>query len=479
MRPGVNVEIREVPPARQAPTDTGVWFVAGLADKGPTDKALLITSLSEYTRYYGPYVSYGFLYDALDVFFREGGGSAYVTRVVGPAATAATITLNDGSAAPTLKVDANSPGEWGNALNVQVIAGAVAGEFILIITHDVDGEVERTPSLVDKAAAIAWATGSKYIKLTDLASVNDPAVVAATGLAGGLDDRASITDAHWTTSLTRFTKDLGPGQVSFPGRTTAPAHASLIAHVAANNRVAILDAPNTNSAATLLSLTQALYGTNSKWAAIYGPWVTVPGVVSSTLRTIPPSPLVAGAIARTDALTGSSNTPAAGENGQALFATGLSVPQLADVDREDLNDAGFNALITKYGGVRIYGWRSLANPATQDLWINFGNSRQVMQITAEADEIGESYLFDEIDGQGQLIAAFGGSLTGMLLPYYEAGSLYGTSPNEAFRVDVGPSVNTPTTIANRELRAAISVRISPFAEMIVIQLVKQQITQPL
>jgi phage tail sheath protein FI len=99
-----------------------------------------------------------------------------------------------------------------------------------------------------------------------------------------------------------------------------------------------------------------------------------------------------------------------------------------------------------------------------------------MEIAAFADEIGETFMFEEIDGQGRTVNAFGAALTSMLLPYWEIGSLYGATADQAFFVDVGPSVNTPTTIQNRELRAAISVRPSPFAEMITIEIVKQQIT---
>jgi phage tail sheath protein FI len=478
MRPGVNIEIRETPPARTAPTDTGVWFVVGLAEKGSTTAPVLLTSISEYERYFGQRVSYGFLYDALDVFFREGGGKAYALRVVGPAAVKASRMLQDSVPAPTLKVEANSPGEWGNALTVQVTAGDAAGEFKLIIS-DASGVLETTPSLVDKAAALSWATRSRYVNLIDQASLLDPAVAAAAALTGGLDDRAAITDTQWENTLNLFSRDLGPGQVSMPGRTTATAHGDLMDHAATHNRCALLDAPNTNQKATLLSLVDSLRGTNSKWAAIFGPWLTAPGSVPMTTRTVPPSSAVAGLIARVDAGEGNVNTPAAGENGQTVFCNGLAAAPFTDADREELNANGYNAIILKYGGVRVYGWRSLADPNTELNWINWANSRLVMEIAAEADRIGEMFVFEEIDGQGLTIASFGGSLTGMLIPYWSEGSLYGVTPDEAFIVDVGPSVNTPETIANLELRAVIMVRPSPFAEMITIELVKAQVTETL
>ena len=477
MRPGVNISIRSTPPPRIAPTDTGVWFLSGLTEKGSTTEATFVTSLTDAEYKLGSRVSYGSVHDALDVFFREGGSRAYVSRVVGPGATTAFVVLNDNAAAPTLRVEANSPGEWGNALNVQVVAGTAGGSFVLIITHDTLGELERSPDLLDKAEAFNWAVNSDWIKLVDAASLLDPNIVAVTSLAGGLDQRASITDTEWTNSLLRFSRDLGPGQVSFPGRTTSNAHLALQAHALATNRIAILDAPNVATKATLLTSLGSVRG-NGKWSGMFWPWETVPGIVSGTDRVMPPSARIAGNIARADSL-GSPNTPAAGENGQARFSSGLAQSALSDADRQELNAAGLNVTIVKYGGVRTYGWRTAANPTTEPDWINLGNSRLLMEIASRADEIGEMYIFQEIDGQGILTSKFGGSLVAMLMDYWNAGSLFGSTVDEAFFVDTGPSVNTPQTIQNLELRAVIGIKPSPFAEMITIEVVKSQVTQAL
>lgn len=475
MRPGVNIAIRSTPPARIAPTDTGVWFLSGLTEKGSVMEAILVTSLADAEDKLGARVSYGSVYDALDVFFREGGSRAYVSRVVGPTSVSAFVMLNDGSAAPTLKVEASSPGDWGNALNIQVVAGTVGGSFVLVVSHDTLGELERSPDLLDKPEALNWASDSEYVRLTDQASLNDPAVVAVTSLAGGNANTGAVTDTEWTASLGRFSRDLGPGQVSFPGRTTTAAHTALQAHALATSRIAILDAPNVSSKATLLT---ALSGvrSNGKWSGMFWPWDIVPGVVSGTDRTVAPSARIAGSIARSDA-SGSPNTPAAGENGVARYVTGLSQVALTDADRQELNAAGLDISIVKYGGVRTYGWRSCANPTTEPDWVNLGNSRMLMEISARADEIGEMYIFQEIDGQGTLMSKFGSSLVGMLMDYWNSGSLFGATVDQAFFVDTGPSVNTPTTIQNLELRAVIGVRPSPFAEMITIEVVKSQVTQ--
>jgi hypothetical protein len=63
----------------------------------------------------------------------------------------------------------------------------------------------------------------------------------------------------------------------------------------------------------------------------------------------------------------------------------------------------------------------------------------------------------------------------MLTGYYESGGLYGDTPEEAFRVDT--SVNTPETIEAGQLRAVISMRVSPMAELVVIEIVKVPVSQ--
>lgn len=475
IRPGTNIVVRETSSRRGANTDTGVWFVAGLTEKGLTGVAHKIESMSDYTRLLGQRVSYGILYDALETFFAEGGAVAYVSRLAGPAAANSFVVLNDAGAAATLRVEAKGPGDWGNALNVAVTAGDAGGEFKLVITHDTLGTLETSPSLVDKAAAFNWAQNSLYIVLVDQASLNDPAVVAAQSLAGGADDRASITDAGWETGINIFGKDLGPGQVSMPGRTTQQAHVDLLEHAVARNRNAILDAIDTATAATHITSASNARTANARYGALFAGWLKIPGITPGTTRLVPPSALVAGRIAFMDAL-GSPNVPAAGVNGESTYAIGINNPVL-ESDRESLNNVGVNVIRMQYGVPRIYGWRSLANPVTETQWLPFGNVRLLMEIAALADEIGEQFLFAEMDGQRRTVNRFGAALTGMLIPYWEEGSLYGLTPGEAFAVDVGTSVNTPATMANNELRAILSLRMSPFAEMVTIEIVKVPITE--
>lgn len=476
-RPGTQIVRTTTPPIRSAPTDTGVWFVAGLTDRGKLE-ATLIQSLQQFVNVFGARQAYSVLYDAIETFFHEGGSRVYVSRVVGPSATVSTATLNDaaGTPQPTLRVEANGPGAWGNSLNIAVLAGDTTGNFKLQVSDDVLGILETSPDLVDKAAALAWAQSSSYINLVDLGtSVNDPAVVAATSLTGGADDRGSITDTQWQQALDRFDKDLGPGQVSAPGRTTTAGQQQLIQHSVDHNRVAILDAPDTATVATLISTAASVRG-NGQYAALFAPWLQVPGLSSGTVRLVPPSAGVAGRIAVVDS-SDNPNVPAAGTRGQLQFATGLSQPGWTDAQRDQLNSAGVDVIREIFGGVRIYGWRTTVDAVVNPNFVNFANSRLTMGITSELDGILEEFLFDEIDGRGALLSDLKGALNGALLAWFQLGALYGNTPDAAFYVDTGDQVNTPETIANHELHAVVSLRMSEFAEFIELRLIKRSISE--
>lgn len=286
-------------------------------------------------------------------------------------------------------------------------------------------------------------------------------------------------ETNIATALALFTKDLGPGQVSVVGRSTAATHLATAAHAEANNRIAILDtATGANTAALTAAATIAGITTNQeRYAALFAPWVTVPAVTSpGTLRSVPPSCIVAGLMSRRDGEGWTQNQPAAGALGES--DQGINVSSVfTDIDRTTLNANGVNILRPMYDGVRVYGYRTLADPTTDSNWKNLANARLFMRIQALADEIMERYVFRQLDGGRLTINEFGGELTGMLLPFWERGSLFGLTPEAAFRVDVGPNVNTDTTMANGELRAVVMLRMSEFAEEVIVELVKVRVTE--
>lgn len=479
VRPGVEVVSRAAPPTGGPPSSTGTWFVSGLTDRGPVNEAVLVRNMTEFVRVFGPRVTYGMLFDALDTFFREGGTRAFVARVVGPNAALDTVALAGADATDAITVSSIGPGASG--LSVAIVAGDTAGTYRIEV-HDADGLLERSPELASNTDAVLWGDASQYIRVTADGEAN-PAPVAAQPLAGGDDDRAAITDDERTAALNFFTKVLGPGQVSLPGATTDAAHAALLQHAHDTNRVAILDTPDTSTVASLLASVAAIRDTADpatlERGGIFAPWAEVPGVIRGTTRTVPYSAVQAGLIARRDGVTGNPNDPAAGVNGRSRYALSLSQPTFTDAQRMQLNEAGINIAREMHDGVRTYGYRTVIDPNGDPSWLSLAAARVRMAIEHDANALGEEFMFAQIDGRGLKIAEFNGALTGMLQGYWTLGALYGESPDEAFIVDTGLGVNTPESLARNELRAAIGLRTSPFAELVYIEIVKVPITEAL
>jgi phage tail sheath protein FI len=438
--------------------------------------------MDDYARIFGSRVSFSVLYDALEVFFREGGNAAWVARVVGPAAVIASKNLLDAGAGISLVVKAKGPGAGsdtthGNSLKVGVVAGTVGGTYQIQVADSASNILEQSPNLTTQQDAVTWSAFSQYVNITLGATALVPAVAALAALTGGADDRNNITDTQWLNALNQFTKELGPGNVSAPGRTTDVGHTQLADHAAANNRIAIMDAPDSATTATLTtSATNAKATGNGNYGAMFWPWVIVPGVVSGTFRTVPPSALVAGRCAAVDVAFG-PDTPAAGELGVSTFALDLSQVPIDATTRDSLNSAGVN-VIRNMGnyGIRIYGWRSLADPVNAPGLLDLSIPRYLMGLVARCLQVGEQFIFKPIDGQGHTIAAYGGALTSLLQDDWESGQIYGATPADAYNVNVGPAVNTPALLAANQLSAQISVRPAPDAELVQIQIINVPIT---
>jgi hypothetical protein len=473
--PGTVIREKTARLPRTLPTDTGVFFLAGTAEKGRQDAPEFCRSMADFVRKVGSRQTTSLAYDMAEAFFQEGGSKLYFGRIFGPTPVRATANLNDAGAAVSLVAKAKSPGVWGNALNVGVVAGDQAGEFKIRVTHDTDTTIDYTsPSFVDQATAIQYFSTDDNIDLILGASALDPAVIAPVSLAGGTDDFANVSDATAATALALFSKDLGPGQVAYAGRTTSTAWSQLIAHGVLNNRVPLADPPDTTVKSTLIASGAAWKAlANSRFGGLFGPWLELPGLVAgATGRPIPASAVVAGIIARNDGRGLSPNKPAAGDLGVVQYANKVRAT-FTEVDYEDLNNSNVNMIRSKSGDIKVYGFRSGADKTTDRVNWQLGNIRLYMAIAAKADNILERFVLREIDGRGLLFRELAGQLTAMLLEFGD--SLYGEDPSDKFYVDT-TSVNTPTTIANGEIHAALELTMSPMGETVILDITKRQIT---
>lgn len=124
--PGVYVEERPSGVRTIVGVSTSVTAFVGAARYGPTTEPVRVTSMADYSRRFGPPVS-----DAepmghmVGQYFVNGGSEAVIVRVVAGDATTATATLQDGTPADTLVLDAASAGAWATSVGALGLSAEV------------------------------------------------------------------------------------------------------------------------------------------------------------------------------------------------------------------------------------------------------------------------------------------------------------------------------------------------------------------
>jgi uncharacterized protein len=339
--------------------------------------------------------------------------------------------------------------------------------------------IERSLATLHTVADLAdWAVTSEAVMIesTDL----DAALQGgAWDLSGGDDGTVPVVDPYALLDAAMSIPDtLGPGQLTAPGKTSAPQHEALLSAAQAGNRVAYLDTDAALDEAGLTAHARALRRLDTaRYGGLFDPRAVVPGRATATRRLVAWSGLQSGMTARLDAL-GNPNRAPAGSFGQSRFAVALE-REWSDDERERLMWAGVNTARIVQGTVRGYGFRSLVDPQGPERgWLLLSNVRLAMAIKARGDEIAERYVFENIDGRGRTLDRFRGELSGMCGDYWPD-ALYGDTFDEACRVVTDDTVNTPESIADGYIRAVIVLRMAPFGEEVEIQVVKQAITEAL
>jgi Bacteriophage tail sheath protein len=132
--PGVYIE--EIPRAVHTITGvaTSIAAFVGWAAQGPTTKAVLVQSFSDFQRQFGGLDSRSLLGYAVNQFFANGGQQTYIVRLVSGAQPASVnitgLTFNSASTPSMVSIttantggltlSANNPGAWGNNYSIQL-----------------------------------------------------------------------------------------------------------------------------------------------------------------------------------------------------------------------------------------------------------------------------------------------------------------------------------------------------------------------
>lgn len=408
--PGVYIE--EIPSGVRTITGvaTSVTAFLGRAGRGPTDddvaSPLVVNSYGDFERHFGgldPDYPMGY---AVRDFFLNGGGQAAIVRLFKEqaegesAATPARARIDVGTGGAVLRLEAASPGSWGNTLRVRIdhdVSAEVAGGmglaatdlFNLTVRDTASGDQEafvnlsakESPRRVDRvlAAGSALLRSAREQPLPDdrpeahgVAAAgqsvwDDPAAsggaplstrVADDAKAGNgvaLDDTAYLgaedkrTGLHALRRLDLFNLlCIPPGTRG--GSTSKPVYQAALAICVEKRAMLIVDPPDAwtgvgaitkdgNAALTALGLN----GRAARNAALFFPRVKQSDPRrEGQVDTFVPCGVVAGVMARTDVQRGVWKAPAgidAALNGVQGLAVGLD-------DREigQLNPLGVNCL---------------------------------------------------------------------------------------------------------------------------------------
>jgi hypothetical protein len=266
----------------------------------------------------------------------------------------------------------------------------------------------------------------------------------------------------------------GPGQVVAPESVTS-ADLIALAGVWPGGKVALLQGPSTATDAALETLAGAVIaGADARGAALFGDYILMPSATGGT-DLIPLSLIVAALVARNDRLFKNPNLAAAGVQGRIDGALGVQDLR-DDTRRGTLKDAQVNTAKDVWGSIRNYGFRTLADLDALPHWWDLSGSRTVMAYRARAAAIDEDFVFGQIDGQGSMLARYEGRLRAAAKELYDAKALFGATPDDAYRIDVGETVNPVEELAAGEVKANVFLKTSPFAEHLVTNITRRALT---
>jgi phage tail sheath protein FI len=515
------VYIQELPSAVHTITGvaTSIAAFVGWAPMGPTDKAVLVQSWSEYQRLFGGLYPNVYLGYAVNQFFGNGGSQAYIVRIVDTTSgTLATASL--GTEIGGLTLYASSPGKWGNSIQVSLtLSPADASRFSILVQQATTTGSTTTYTTLENFTNLSFNPAdpqgnyvvavidndSSYLTFVDPLTgappsgppSGSPAALTGTplGASGGGTNGADGDVLYPTVGSTgAFETALNIGGAAgsgiplldgvffnllvVPGMTDAPTISKLqtFCQLPDNRAFYIVDAPQD---ATISKLgTSGPAGSSagaittepeSSNSAYYFPWVSAPDPLAGNRPALfPPSGFVAGVYAATDASRGVWKAPA----GLGAGLSGISGLQytLSDSQNGTLNTQAINCLRTfpVYGTV-VWGARTLdGNNDVGSEWMYVNIRRFALFLESSLYHSTQWAVFEPNDDTlwGQLRLDIGAFMQGL----FQQGAFPGTTPQQAYFVKCDSENNPQSSIAQGIVNVLVGFAPLYPAEFVVIQI---------
>ena len=249
--------------------------------------------------------------------------------------------------------------------------------------------------------------------------------------------------------------------MSVPGITIPEVQMSLIAHCEnLKSRFAVLDMPKDKKKTDELVEYRDMFDT--QYAAFYHPWIQIFDPLSKKNIIAPPSGSILGVYARTDNTIGVHKAPA---NEVVRACTGLA-STYNTAEQDLLNPKGINLIRSFPGrGIRVWGARTASSNAT---W-KYINVRRLFIYLEESIRANTNWVVFEPNTEA-LWGRVKRTIEMFLASTWRSGALAGTSPSEAFFVEIGRSTMTQDDIDNGRLICVIGVAPVKPAEFVIFRI---------
>ena len=253
---------------------------------------------------------------------------------------------------------------------------------------------------------------------------------------------------------------------AIPGITTQHLQNKLIIHCESmKDRFAVLDSEE-KADFDAIQRQGNLY--DSKYAALYYPWIRVFDPLSKKRINVSPSGYMCGIYARSDTERGVHKAPA---NEVVRGALGLEefdgVKRIITKGQQDiLNPKGINCIRAFPGrGIRVWGARTISS---DPLW-KYINVRRLFLFLEESIDEGTQWVVFEPNDE-KLWARVKQTITQFLTRVWKDGALMGTTPEEAFFVKCDRTTMTQDDIDNGRLIVLIGVAPVKPAEFVIFRI---------
>ena len=259
--------------------------------------------------------------------------------------------------------------------------------------------------------------------------------------------------------------------VACPGRTTVTMQNALINHCELMRyRFAVLDGPRPPQD-TLADVQNQRQQFDTKYAALYHPWLLVPDPYPISLSRvpdypIPPSGHMVGVYARTDIERGVHKAPA---NEVVRGITGLQ--RVLNKEQQDiLNPFPVNINVIRdfrdnNRGIRVYGGRCI----TSDSDWKYVNVRRLLIFIESSLDRGLQWVVFEPNAE-PLWARVRRSISNFLTLVWRSGGLEGTKVEEAYFVKCDRTTMTQTDIDSGRLICVVGVAPVKPAEFVIVRI---------